>query len=126
MLASSPDRPTANDPCTFMADTISRLTLPMRTMLAISRVSASVTRLPSTNSGTLPSLAMSSPICGPPPWTTTGSMPTERMSTTSCANDANASASPASSPSVIASPSTGVNTLPPYLMTTTFPQKRKM
>ena len=55
MLASSPDRPTAERAVAFMADTISRLTLPTSTMRAISRVSASVTRMPSRNSGTLPS-----------------------------------------------------------------------
>ena len=62
-----------------MADTMSRLTLPTSTMRAMSSVSASVTRRPSRNSGSLPSRAMSSPICGPPPWTTTGRMPTARM-----------------------------------------------
>ena len=90
-----------------MADTISRFTLPMRTMRAISRVSASVTRIPSRNSGTLPSRAIMSPIWGPPPWTTTGSIPTERMSTTSSANEASASASVASAPSRPGSPSAG-------------------
>ena len=92
-LASSPDSPTASAPWTLIGCTMSRLTLPTSTMRTISRVSASVTRKPSWNSGTLPTRSISAPIWGPPPWTTTGSMPTERMSTTSSANEASASAS---------------------------------
>jgi hypothetical protein len=110
--ASSPERPTARGPCTLMAETMSRLTLPTSTMRAMSRVSASVTRSPSRNSGCLPRRSMSWPICGPPPWTTTGRMPTDRMSTTSWAKSwARAGSSMA---------------LPPYLTTTTRPQKRLM
>ena len=90
-LASSPDIPTASGPCTLMAETMSRLTLPTSTMRAMSSVSASVTRSPLRNSVSLPSRAISSPIWGPPPCTTTGSMPTARMSTTSSANEASAS-----------------------------------
>ena len=86
--ASSPDMPTASGPCTLMAETMSRLTLPTSTIRAISRVSASVTRSPLRNSVSLPSRAISSPICGPPPCTTTGSIPTARISTTSWANEA--------------------------------------
>ena len=58
---------------------------------------------------------MRSLICGPPPWTTTGRIPTERISTTSCANNSSASASvpPA-------------RALPPYLTTTTRSQNRRM
>ena len=37
---------------------------------------------------------MSSPIWGPPPCTTTGRMPTARISTTSWANEARASSEP--------------------------------
>ena len=48
-------------------------------------VSASVTRNPSWNSTSLPTRSISAPIWGPPPWTTTGSMPTERISTMSSA-----------------------------------------
>ena len=59
-----------------MAPTICGLTLPMSTIRAMSTVSASVTRRPLRNSVTLPSRAMSSLICGPPPCTTTGRMPT--------------------------------------------------
>ena len=78
----------------------------MRTM---STVSASVTRRPSTKVDSLPSRAMSSVICGPPPWTTTGFMPTRRMRTTSWAN---------SSRSLMA--------LPPYLTTTVLPENSRM
>ena len=84
--ASSPDSPTAYEPCRFTDATISRLTLPTSAMRTMSTVSASVTRRPSTNSGSLPSRRMRSVICGPPPCTTTGFMPTSRMSTTSVAN----------------------------------------
>ena len=54
-----PDRPTATGPCTLMPATMSRLTLPTRTMRAMSTVSASVTRRPSRNSGILPRRSMS-------------------------------------------------------------------
>ena len=108
--ASSPDTPTASAPCTLMAATSRGLTWPRSTIRAMSTVSASVTRRPLRNSGTLPSRLIRSLICGPPPWTTTGCRPTDRISTTSCAKRASASASlpPASA-------------LPPYLMTTTLP-----
>ncbi len=136
-LASSPDMPTASEPWTLMAETMSRLTFPTSTMRAMSSVSASVTRSPLRNSVSLPSRAMSAPICGPPPCTTTGSMPTARMSTTSCANEARATSAesstdpgePAPSPSAPGSasaPRAACNALPPYLTTTTFPLKRRM
>ena len=81
-----PTGPRRAGPCTLSADTMSPLTLPISTIWAISRVSASVTRWPSTNSVVLPSRPSHSPICGPPPWTTTGRMPTWCISTTSAAN----------------------------------------
>ena len=84
-------------------------------------VSASVTRNPSWNSTSLPTRLISAPICGPPPWTTTGSMPTERMRTMSSAKEASASAS-----STAGSPGLALSTLPPYLTTTTLPQNRRM
>ena len=59
---SSPETPTASGPWTLMAETMSRLTFPTSTIRAMSRVSASVTRRPSRNSGFLPRRAMSSPI----------------------------------------------------------------
>ena len=100
---------------------MSRLTLPTSTIRTRSMVSASVTRNPSWNSASLPTRFISAPIWGPPPWTTTGSMPTERIRTMSSANDARASASSTEGP-----PALGLSTLPPYLTTTTFPQKRRM
>ena len=48
-----------------MADTMDGFTWPRSTMRAMSTVSASVTRSPSRNSGTLPSRVISSLICGP-------------------------------------------------------------
>ena len=107
--ASSPESPTASGPCTLMAPTMSRLTLPTNTMRAMSSVSASVTRRPLRNSGALPSRSIREPICGPPPWTTTVRMPTDRMRATSWAKEAR-------------SP----DTAPPYFTTTTLPQKRRM
>ena len=64
---------------------------------------SSVTRMPWMNSLCLPSFCSSSPICGPPPCTTTGFMPISFSSTTSSAK------SSCSAGSVIA--------LPPYLTT---------
>src|SRR5690606_15561862 len=52
------------------------------------------------------------PICGPPPWTTTGFMPTSFISTTSRAKPLFRASS------IIA--------LPPYLMTMVLPAKRRM
>ena len=110
--ASSPESPTAYEPCRLTDATISRLTLPTSAIRTMSTVSSSVTRRPSTNSGSLPSRRMRSVICGPPPCTTTGFMPTSRMSTTSVAN------SSASAASSIA--------WPPYLMTTVWPENSRM
>ncbi len=120
-LASSPDRPTARAPCTLTVLTMSRLTFPTSTMRTRSMVSASVTRKPSWNSATLPTRSISAPIWGPPPWTTTGSMPTERMRTMSSANDASAASS-----STTSSPGLARSTFPPYLTTTTLSRNRRM
>ena len=103
--ASSPESPTASGPWTLMAETMSRLTLPTSTMRAMSSVSASVTRSPSRNSASLPRRRIISPIWGPPPWTTTGSSPTERTSTMSSAKEARAaSRAPAGRPELAARP----------------------
>ena len=67
---------------------------------------------------------ISAPIWGPPPCTTTGSIPTARMRTTSSANEASASPGP-SAPSLSA-PAAACSALPPYLTTTIFSQKRRM
>ena len=87
----------------------------MSTMRTMSTVSLSVTRNPLRNSVTLPNRCIRSLICGPPPCTTTGRMPTWRISTMSSANNCSASSSlaPASA-------------LPPYFTTTTWPANRRM
>ena len=68
--------------------------------------------MPCTNSPFLPSLASICSICGPPPCTTTGFMPTSFSSTTSRAKPVFSAAS--------------VMALPPYLMTMVLPWKRWM
>ena len=70
-------------------------------------VSRSVTRMPWTNSPFLPSRASISSICGPPPCTTTGFMPTTLSSATSCAK--------------LALSASSVMALPPYLTTMVLP-----
>ena len=108
--ASCPETPTAAAPCTLIEDTNCGFTVPSSTMLAISPVSASVTRRPLRNSGFLPRRSISALICGPPPCTTTGLIPTACMSAMSCAKvpAASASVAPASA-------------LPPYFTTTVLP-----
>src|SRR6059036_3585755 len=95
-----------------MSPTISLLILPTRTISTISTVSSSVTRMPPTKDGSLPSRFMRAPICGPPPWTMTGLMPTRRSRMTSSANDSFRSAWSMAAP--------------PYLMTTDFPRNSRM
>jgi hypothetical protein len=95
-----------------MRPTISLLILPPRTISTISTVSSSVTRMPPTNFGSLPSRFMSAPICGPPPCTITGLMPTRRSRMTSSANGSLRSACSMAAP--------------PYLMTTVLPPNSRM
>src|SRR5438105_1963300 len=64
--ASFPDRPTAWPPWWLMSPTICLLILPTRTISTISTVSASVTRMPPTKRGSLPSRFISAPIGGGP------------------------------------------------------------
>ena len=66
---SLPVKPTARPPCWLMRLTISLLTCPPSTISTTSIVSASVTRMPWTNSPFLPTRFSSSSICGPPPCT---------------------------------------------------------
>src|SRR6267378_3649314 len=61
---------------------------------------------------TLPSRFMSAPICGPPPWTMTGLMPTRCSRMTSSAN--------------VSLRSAWSMAAPPYLMTTDFPRNSRM
>jgi hypothetical protein len=95
-----------------MKPTMSCCTSPASTHSTTSMVSASVTRMPWMNSPFLPRRLSACSICGPPPWTTTGLMPTSLSSTTSSAKSA------CSSGSVIA--------LPPYLITMVLPWNLRM
>ena len=92
--ASLPEMPAALPPARLIAPTISLLMLPASTISATSAVAASVMRSPSTNSLRMPSRVSIVPICGPPPWTTTGLMPTAFSSTMSSAKSAASAASP--------------------------------
>src|SRR5213594_901480 len=95
-----------------MRPTICLLILPTSTISTISTVSSSVTRMPPTKRGSLPSRFISAPICGPPPWTMTGLIPTSRSRITSLANRSFRSAR-----SIAA---------PPYLMTIVLPLNSRM
>src|SRR2546427_728679 len=110
--ASFPESPTALPPWWLIRPTIALLILPTRTISTISTVSSSVTRMPPTKRGSMPRRFMRAPICGPPPWTMTGLMPTKRSRITSSANGSLRSAR-----SIAA---------PPYLMTTVLPRNSRM
>ena len=84
--------------------------LPVSTIFTTSMVGPSVTRSPLTKRGSRPSRFCQSEISGPPPWTSTGRIPTKRSSTTSWRN--------ASTSSPIAAP--------PSLITRVWPAKRRM
>src|SRR3954462_1220450 len=107
---SWPVSPTALPPAWLMSSTTSLLTWPPSTISTTSMVSASVTRMPCTNSPFLPRRVRSCSICGPPPCTTTGFMPTSLSSTTSYAKSRFRPSS--------------VMALPPYLTTIVLPWKR--
>ena len=94
-----------------MSPTISWLSSPS-TISTTFITRSSVTRMPWRNSLAMPMRFSRSPICGPPPCTTTGFMPTSFSITTSRAKPAFRTGS------VIA--------LPPYLMTMTLSWKRWM
>ena len=88
------------------------LTLPARTISTMSMVSSSVIRWPSMKRGLSPMRSMTAPICGPPPWTTTGLIPRYLRKTTSSANSCLSS---------------GLTMAwPPYLMTTVVPANLRM
>jgi hypothetical protein len=80
---------------------------PDSTISTISTVAASVTRRPSMNSLLIFSRSSMLPICGPPPCTTIGFMPTCFISTTSRAKSLATFSSPMA--------------WPPYLTTTVRP-----
>ena len=109
---SLPLRPTAVPPSALIVVTICLLMVPASTISTTSIAAASVTRRPSTKSLSMPRRASILAICGPPPWTTTGLMPTCFSSTTSRAKLWASAASPMA--------------WPPYLMTTLRPAKRRM
>ena len=88
---SLPESPTARPPWREISATISLLIL-CSTISTASIVAASVTRIPRTKVDLSPSLSISSVICGPPPCTTTGLMPTRSSSTISCAKPSRSSA----------------------------------
>src|SRR5690606_32934397 len=109
---SLPVRPTALPPAALIIMTMSCCTWPPSTHSTTSMVSASVTRMPWTKVPSLPMRLSAALICGPPPCTTTGLMPTSLSSTTSCAK--------------LRCRCSSVMALPPYLMTTVLPGKRRM
>ena len=84
---SWPVRPTALPPCWLMRPTISWFSSP-KTISTTFITRSSVTRMPCRNSLLMPILVSRSPICGPPPCTITGFMPTSFSITTSRAKPA--------------------------------------
>ena len=74
---------TALPPAALIARTIDLLIDPARTISTISMVGASVTRRPFTKVLLMPTRSSILLICGPPPWTTMGFMPTCFISTMS-------------------------------------------
>ena len=109
---SLPVRPTAWPPKRLIIVTSSPCISPASTHSTTSMVSASVTRMPWMKVDFLPTRSSASSICGPPPCTTTGFMPTSLRSTTSCAKASFRSWS------TIA--------LPPYFTTIVLPWKRRI
>ena len=87
-----------------MVATISLFSLPPSTMSTTSMVAASVTRSPASKRAEMPMRCMMASICGPPPCTTTGCMPTHCSSTMSRAKESRSASS--------------VMAWPPYFTTT--------
>ncbi len=86
MLPSLPQSPIALPPSALMKPTICLLMEPQSTISTISIVGLSVTRRPFENCDWMPSFFSMAPICGPPPWTTTGFTPDCSSMTMSRAN----------------------------------------
>ena len=84
-LPSLPERPTARPPAALMPVTICLLIEPVSTISTTSTAASSVTRRPSMKVELMFSFLSMAPICGPPPCTTTGSMPVCFISTMSWA-----------------------------------------
>src|SRR5215217_3081031 len=93
-----------------MRPTSSRPTWPVRTIRTTSMASGVVTRRPPLNSDSMPSRPSIELICGPPPWTTTGWMPTWWRNTMSSAKARRRSSL--------------TMALPPYLITMMVPANR--
>ena len=87
-------------------------TVPPSTISTTSIAGGDVTRSPSFRSVGIFSISSMRSICGPPPWTTTGRIPTYWSRTMSSANDAIRASS------FIAAP--------PYFTTTVFPVNSRM
>ena len=83
MLPSLPHRPIARPPWALIVPTICLLMEPASTISTISTVALSVMRRPSEKRDLMPSFSSIEPICGPPPWTTTGLTPDCSSSTMS-------------------------------------------
>mmetsp|Transcript_2780 Transcript_2780/g.10657 ORF Transcript_2780/g.10657 Transcript_2780/m.10657 type:complete len:214 (-) Transcript_2780:390-1031(-) len=83
VFPSLPQIPTALPPATFINETKLLLTLPTNTISTISIVSASVTRKPFLNLGSMPTLVSQVFISGPPPCTKMGRIPTVLSNTKS-------------------------------------------
>ena len=109
---SLPDKPTACPPWRLIRLTISLLVFPTRTISTTSMVAGSVTRMPRTKRDGMPSCCNMAPICGPPPCTTTGFMPTNFSSTMSWAK--------------LLFSASSTMAWPPYLTTIVLPAKRLM
>ncbi len=85
-LPSIPVNPAAIAPCDPNRRTMSGLISPASVVCTTLIVSASVTRNPSTHSGSTPACPIARVICGPPPCTITGCSPTKASKATSPAN----------------------------------------
>ena len=107
---SLPVTPKDLPPALLIRLTISLLMVAPSTISTTSMVLLSVTRMPSTNLDSMDSFSSRLPICGPPPWTTTGLIPTAFMSTISRAK--------------LSFKRSSTMALPPYLTTTVLPAKR--
>ena len=108
--ASFPDKPIPLPPSLLISITISLLIEPDNTISTIFMVSLSVTLKPFIKLLSTPSLSSISFIFGPPPWTTTGLIPTCFRSTISLAKLELRFFSPITAP-----PSLTVIFLPEYL-----------
>mmetsp|Transcript_37436 Transcript_37436/g.105685 ORF Transcript_37436/g.105685 Transcript_37436/m.105685 type:complete len:255 (+) Transcript_37436:257-1021(+) len=108
VFPSLPHMPTALPPASLMRETMLLFTRPTSTISTRSMVGPSVTRRPFLKFGFMPTFSSHELISGPPPWTSTGRMPTQARSTMSATTPA------LSLSSFIAAP--------PYLITMVLPR----